>query len=28
VTELMHDRMRRTLPIVSPLIVGTAVTPG
>jgi ubiquinone/menaquinone biosynthesis C-methylase UbiE len=28
VTELVHDRMRRTLPIVSPLIVGAAVTPG
>jgi ubiquinone/menaquinone biosynthesis C-methylase UbiE len=28
VTELRRDRMRRTLPIVSPLIVGTAVTPG
>jgi ubiquinone/menaquinone biosynthesis C-methylase UbiE len=28
VTDLVHDRMRRTLPIVSPLIVGTAVTPG
>jgi ubiquinone/menaquinone biosynthesis C-methylase UbiE len=27
VTELEHDRMRRTLPIVSPLIVGSAVTP-
>jgi ubiquinone/menaquinone biosynthesis C-methylase UbiE len=27
VTELEHDRVRRTLPIVSPLIVGTAVTP-
>lgn len=25
--ELRHDRMRRTLPIVSPLIVGSAVTP-
>ena len=28
VTELVHDRMRRTLPIVSPLVVGAAVTPG
>jgi ubiquinone/menaquinone biosynthesis C-methylase UbiE len=27
VTRLEHDRMRRTLPIVSPLIVGSAVTP-
>jgi ubiquinone/menaquinone biosynthesis C-methylase UbiE len=27
VTRLTHDRMRRTLPIVSPLIVGCAVTP-
>jgi ubiquinone/menaquinone biosynthesis C-methylase UbiE len=27
VTELEHDRMRRTLPIVSPLIVGSAATP-
>jgi ubiquinone/menaquinone biosynthesis C-methylase UbiE len=28
VTELVRDRMHRTLPIVSPLIVGAAVTPG
>ena len=27
VIELEHDRMRRTLPIVSPLIIGAAVTP-
>jgi ubiquinone/menaquinone biosynthesis C-methylase UbiE len=28
VTELTRDRMRRTLPIVSPLIAGAAVSPG